>query len=778
MDCRISKKIILKPANVLLVVILFVFSSFFLKELEAKENPVLVKSNRSTGCIVIPSSAIKEEIFAAEELQLYVKKISGVELQILRSDDIPDKPTVIIGRHPASRDIINEMDRRFPNNYDRIAVVGKGNHLYLVGHSPSGTVWAVWDWLESLGVRWLLPTERGEYTPKVNAISIPQSSKYDAPALLFRGPNYKMSQKHGAPSDVLKKEHGFEASAMFSYRMRLNNYINISMSDNWTNIGSGHSYAKFLPPSRYYDDHPEWFNLINGRRLNKHHSCQVCFTNQLAAKEFARNIVTNAKQAMDTYNIPVEHLRLFVSPNDRKAICECENCAKLVDKDGSSSSLVLHFANLVAEEIRKTYPAAKIVYYVYANYGNIPDHTKPSPGVYPEIVFWTLGSGTAANHAHPMFSEANRKYKKVFNWFAQYSEGLSAHTYYGHYNWFTPWPKITQMATDIKVMAKEKNFYGMYSESHLHWGTQGLNLYMHPKLMWNPDLDVEQAIDDYCQKAFGPAAAFMRDYFDILQAAMDSKNHIGGNLVELPSFLTPQIIINCDKSIDSAESVLDQMDSNTRWRTNLYIQAWRASAKFVKAMRLYINPTSKNSRNEILTLLEEVEAFASTDLGLWSFETRMVAGGINPLLNKLRLDLNNLTVGSHVFNDRFGYGGAVKFFGNVTGLTRGIWGYSLPASGQGSLELPLRTVPGGRISSVKVVFDFAFPEKVDVKLTALSDDGERVTLTTSVEQLHEGLILPDSFLGDQEVCLALTLKNLDDNPQIVLTGMQLNITVE
>lgn len=167
-------------------------------------------------------------------------------------------------------------------------------------------------------------------------------------------------------------------------------------------------------------------------------------------------------------------MRVFVSPNDGRADCECENCKKLYDPDGTRSSLVLHFTNLVAEEASRTYPDISIVYYVYDNYGTIPTHVRPHPNVSPEIVFWTLGSGTAANHAHPMMSDINHRYRDTFNWFADNSASLSVHTYYGHYNWFGPWPKLTQIENDIKTMSKRPNLNGMYSEIHRHWGASGI----------------------------------------------------------------------------------------------------------------------------------------------------------------------------------------------------------------------------------------------------------------------------------------------------------------
>ncbi|MFT5123358.1 MAG: hypothetical protein ACI9TH_003950 [Kiritimatiellia bacterium] len=46
-----------------------------------------------------------------------------------------------------------------------------------------------------------------------------------------------------------------------------------------------------------------------------------------------------------------------------------------------------------------------------------------------------------------------------------------------------------------------------------NWATQGLNYYLCEKLHWNPELDVDDLIDDYCTSGFGDAAPDVKAYF-------------------------------------------------------------------------------------------------------------------------------------------------------------------------------------------------------------------------------------------------------------------------
>jgi hypothetical protein len=50
------------------------------------------------------------------------------------------------------------------------------------------------------------------------------------------------------------------------------------------------------------------------------------------------------------------------------------------------------------------------------------------------------------------------------------------------------------------------------------WGANGINFYVLAKLLWNPEQNVDEIIDDYLRHGFGPAAEPMRRYFTLLEA--------------------------------------------------------------------------------------------------------------------------------------------------------------------------------------------------------------------------------------------------------------------
>lgn len=737
----------------------------------------LVVDGKAAGRIVVPDNAVSAEQFAAEELRNYIQRMSGASLEIVKAGQAGDGPAIYIGNQPANEDAISRLNEEHHDTMDAFAVWGKGNRLSLVGRSADSTIWAAWQWLEDQGVVWLMPGARGMYVPHRADIEIADTQKIESPGMAFRGGLSGFFSKGAViPDGINDEEHGVPGARLFALRMRFNMYVAFDEKDVFVAMGSGHSYAQYLPASKYYQAHPEWFNLINGKRMNGERGTQVCFTNAQAAAEFARNVEGELKQVLET-GVPIGRIRIAVSPNDWKAMCECDNCRKLIDKDGSASSLVTHFCNLVTADIRKDYPGATTKFYAYDNYSTPPDHVKPGPGVIPEIVFWTAAESFAANHAHPMFSQANHKYRDCFTAWEQMSDAVTVHTYYCHYNWFTPWPEITQMANDIPHMAADPKFQGMYSELHIHWGTQGLNAWLYPKLMWNPKLDVKKAIRTYCQAAYGPAAVAIQAYYATVQEAMDSLGYISGGNVEIPQLLTPEVVSKVDGLIAQAEARLEQMDPDTRWRTEMVCQAWHASAKYAEAIRLFTRGSGNADRIRMGKLLEEVGRFANSSTGRWAFVNEVAVSGIRSFSNILKLDLTSLPAGEHRYADSFEMGGAIKFFGRIGGFQVGRWGYSLPVNGVGQIDLPLQAAAGHRIVSATVRWDVLHPERYSGELSFVQKNGEERLLTKDISQITGGVNIPVEGMGGV-IRLKLKLLNQHFDGGIALTGCTIDVKVE
>ncbi|NBQ56582.1 MAG: DUF4838 domain-containing protein, partial [Verrucomicrobia bacterium] len=78
-----------------------------------------------------------------------------------------------------------------------------------------------------------------------------------------------------------------------------------------------------------------------------------------------------------------------------------------------------------------------------------------------------------------------------------------------------------RLATDFR-RCYETGLIGTDFDSVVHhWSTQGLNYYVLSRILWDPSLDANEVIEDYCRAGFGSAASSVRAYFDELEKVTD-----------------------------------------------------------------------------------------------------------------------------------------------------------------------------------------------------------------------------------------------------------------
>ncbi len=679
------------------------------------------------GYIVVPEKPTPAETFAAEELQAYLGKRTGKAPEITSKLPEESQPAFIIGSRPENRTYAEELERRGAKHYDCFAVAVKGDRIHLVGRNGTGIMFSVWHLLEKTGIDWLLPGRHGVYLPTVSAVTWAEGEEYQIPFFEYRasavtsGRGEYGRKQVGSPESMLNdQEHGRDASILWAWRMRLSNNP-LQARDAFPNLGSGHSYASYLPVSRYGKEHPEWFNLVNGRRMSKAADpWQICFTNLEAAATFAENCKPSIQKELDK-GVPIERIRVNVSPNDYYAArCDCENCKTIQDADGSASSQVMHFANLVHAELLKTFPRVLVYYYVYSNHGRVPEHGKPSAGVIPDLTSWHVVKSLGVNHAKPLFSSGNKRYQEIFNYFAANCDQVSVYTYYTHYAFVTPYPVLTQMPDDFRHWADSGKMRQFYCESHLNWGTQNITLYLIGKLLWNPYLEADPLVREYCRKAYGPAAEDIYQYHMTLQKQMDSLSSIVGEVQEIPYLLTPAVIQSCNRLIDAAEAKIPQMDENTAWRTRLAVEAWRHSALAAEILREINTNTDPARREAIKSNILKFREFCESDLGRWAFEYRQAATLTS--VSGVDFDLRAVPEGKELlWKDSFIFGGTGKMYFKLENAKPDRWGCRfVDVNKPAVLELPVKAAAGLAIA------DLAFRFKAAPgKLVIIADDGSR-----------------------------------------------------
>ena len=157
------------------------------KALQAKDMIITVKG-KSNATIVKPSDATLRESFAAEELQKYIKKISGAMLQIRFDSETITGNMILIGgpeRNKKTAMFISQtaFDKSNPGPEGIMIKTFGNNILVLAGSSKNpreyerGTLYAVYEFLETdLGCSFVAYGKpgmgMGEYVPHISTIHI------------------------------------------------------------------------------------------------------------------------------------------------------------------------------------------------------------------------------------------------------------------------------------------------------------------------------------------------------------------------------------------------------------------------------------------------------------------------------------------------------------------------------------------------------------------------------------------------------------------------------
>ena len=105
-----------------------------------------------------------------------------------------------------------------------------------------------------------------------------------------------------------------------------------------------HNCPFLIPASKYFDDHPDWYSEIDGKR--KHERAQLCLTNEEMTQELIKNVLETLRKNSDAKIIDV-------SQNDWHGFCTCEKCKAVDDAEESHAGTLLLMLNKVAEAVER-----------------------------------------------------------------------------------------------------------------------------------------------------------------------------------------------------------------------------------------------------------------------------------------------------------------------------------------------------------------------------------------------------------------------------------------
>jgi hypothetical protein len=502
----------------------------------------LVKNGTSPYQIILPVNAAPAERYAASELSHFLARMTGVELPVYGEHMPKMGPEVLIGRSRRTEALGLETQNLGEEAY---SIAAKDGNLVIIGGSPRGTLYGVYGFLQDvLGFRFFAPG--CTKVPKSSDITLdPALYLHDEPDFKYRESNYyhildgataARMRQNGAISR-LKEEHGGKHAYVPGY------YV--------------HTFVTMLPPEEYYEEHPEYFALVNGKRTNEPHG-KACMTNPDVLK-----ICT--EKALAALRAHPEATIISISQNDGMDPCECEECQKVVAYEGSESGSILHFVNAVADAVAAEFPHVMVDTLAYVYSSKPPLHVKPRPNVQIRLCSYeccfTHPMGTCdlmPNNARHI-REHSKFAEEIVGW-GKLTNRLAIWDYVVDFEFYNQMhPNLHVLGPNMRFL-KEHNVYSVFCESQGQ-GAGGefaeLRAYLLTRLMWDVNFDTDVGIQEFCDEWFGPASEFIQEYIAMItDAVLKSGWHL--NLFDNPNapYVTPALLEKADELFDKAEAAV------------------------------------------------------------------------------------------------------------------------------------------------------------------------------------------------------------------------------
>lgn len=498
---------------------------------------VIADNGASDFRIVIAKSPSPSVKYAAEELQRWLKEITGVELPVA-SDDTP------LGAHEIILGLGNAHVAQVLGADQVLPVVGNegyllqtsGPHLLILGSNLRGTLYGVYGLLEDhLNCRWFTP--QVSRIPKQSRLVIGPLNETKRPALEYREPFVKdcfdgdwcARNRVNSSSARLEAKHGGKV----------------------TYFGFVHTFNDLVPPDKYYDQHPEYFSLIGGKRMKGYY--QLCLTNpdvvRIATEEIRKRMREHPEATV-----------FSVSQNDTGYPCQCDNCQAIAKREGSESGPLINFVNQVADAVKDEFPDKVIDTLAYTYTRKAPKTIRPRPNVIVRLC------SIECCFSHPLAtcdSPENAGFRRDIADWAKVCDRLWVWDYTTSFaNYLVPFPNRHVLRENVRFFV-QNHVTGMFEEdtyTTLNGEMSSLDGYMQAKFLWDPDYDTDVAMDEFLEGVYGKAAAPIRQYLDLLRDKVVKEN-IHMHIWEGPNapYLTDELLAKADELWEQAEAaVADQ----------------------------------------------------------------------------------------------------------------------------------------------------------------------------------------------------------------------------
>ena len=495
----------------------------------------LVKDGK-TAEIVLPGNAHPSTILAAQELSDYTGKVTGKKLVVVAGKSNA-KNKIYIGTLDTLKNIPASAVKALKNAKQDEAhfICAKGNTLWIVGKQEVAELYATYQFIEDkLGVRWLkIPdkTDSGEYVPKRKTVVLSDYEKFREPAFAFRQLYQSSSRANAIPfqGKIWATRNGYQTPRAYETSIPYDKpespftkFYSARIPRSQNSLGGGHmTFMSPMPPKTTFDKHPEYFALIDGKRVKGN---QYCISNP----EVRRNVADHIIRKLDANKGQGAFLFGMVDVNG--GWCECAECRKLDGSDttaGGFQNVSTRFqktVRVIAEMVYEKYPNADLRVWAYHTYRELPEGVK----LLPKMKLQFCPHGRCYGHAldDPNCPRNVQMFKLLKDWLKIIPKDVYTFEYFTYSSAYYCCREMVQ-AHDLRLY-KELGMAGWNDEVFFpdskFWPPRKndtrpdlmpsnwqLN-YVTGKLLWDPNQDERKLLDEAESLYYGKAYPVMKKY--------------------------------------------------------------------------------------------------------------------------------------------------------------------------------------------------------------------------------------------------------------------------
>lgn len=332
-----------------------------------------------------------------------------------------------------------------------------------------------------------------------------------------------------------------------------------------------HSVFTFVPPEQYFEEHPEYYAYVAGKRRYEYKGSltQLCFTNP--------DIYPIVEAKMGEFiqaNPDVKYWDFSI--NDNTYYCECDECEKSNEKYNSRAGALIEILNKLA----RRFPDVYISTLAYTYTKDVPEGIECEKNV--NIVIAPIGTSQLYSSKFGDTAKSAEAKRMIEGW-SSVCDNLFIWDYVVDFkNLLMPFPNLAVQKDNLEFY-KENNVKSVFHQGSREKKNElaCLRSYVLARQLWDIDTDVNALLGKYITVAYGAAAEYIAEYIDIMHESVNSEAK-DLDLYDMPQDHYGDYLSNdnVDKYMQLTQNALDAVSGDQRLTE--YVEEIRINALYAK----------------------------------------------------------------------------------------------------------------------------------------------------------------------------------------------------